>query len=119
MFGSMATSHLFLQSQLFLREAKITYKKLGIGARQSLSLYSGFGRGLPGSPVEDPAEPISTRHPPASCCRVPGQLSRPSQVHPRTVSLFVRVKTRPKGHFDPASVPIPSLAAPSGPAWTC
>jgi len=46
----------------------------------------GSGRGLLGPPVEDPAESGSARGAPPGCCRVPGQLPGPGQVHPYGVS---------------------------------
>ena len=48
----------------------------------------GPGRGLPGSPVEDPAEPISTSRTSTGCLWVPGKFPGPGQVCPCAVSSF-------------------------------
>lgn len=52
----------------------------------------GPGRSFPGSPVEDPTEPVSTCCTSPSCCWISGKFHGSSQVRPCAVSLPLKLK---------------------------
>lgn len=110
-------------SGLFWRLSFITLRASCVYDVFPVIFVTGPGRGLLGSPVEDPAEPVSACCPSSGCCWIPGKFPGPSQVHPVEVSLpdtCLRTQMQQvqvfNGFFShPVSMVIP--IALCGPAW--